>query len=44
MLSWLDRFPWVWLLPLPAWMAIAPVTPEPHLVEKSLRQWRASRP
>ena len=34
MLSWLDRFPWIWLLPLAAWMAIAPITPEPHLVEK----------
>ena len=34
MLSWLDRFPWIWLLLLAAWMAIAPLTPEPHLVEK----------
>jgi hypothetical protein len=34
MLSLLDRLPWVWLLPLAAWMAIAPITPEPHLIEK----------
>jgi hypothetical protein len=34
MLNWLDRLPWIWLLLLAAWMAIAPVTPEPHLVEK----------
>ena len=34
MLSWLDRLPWIWLLLLAAWMAIAPITPEPHLVEK----------
>ena len=34
MLSWLDRLPWMWLLPLAAWLAIAPITPEPHLVEK----------
>jgi len=34
MLRWLDRFRWIWLLPLAAWMAIAPITPEPHLVEK----------
>jgi hypothetical protein len=34
MLSWLDRFPWIWLLLLAVWMAIAPITPEPHLVEK----------
>jgi hypothetical protein len=34
MLTWLDRLPWVWLLPLAAWLAIAPITPEPHLIEK----------
>lgn len=34
MLNLLDRLPWIWLLLLAAWMAIAPVTPEPHLVEK----------
>jgi len=34
MLSWLDRLPWIWVLLLAAWMAIAPITPEPHLVEK----------
>ncbi len=34
MLIWLDRLPWVLLLPLAAWLAVAPITPEPHLVEK----------
>ncbi len=34
MLSLLERLPWIWLLLLAAWMAIAPITPEPHLVEK----------
>ena len=34
MLRWLDRLPWIWLLLLAVWMAIAPITPEPHLVEK----------
>jgi hypothetical protein len=34
MLNWLDRLPWVWLLLLTAWLAVAPITPEPHLVEK----------
>ena len=34
MLGWLDRFPLVWLVVLAAWMALAPLTPEPHLVEK----------
>jgi hypothetical protein len=33
-LNWLDRLPWTWLLLGAAWMAVAPVTPEPHLVEK----------
>ncbi|MGE5161063.1 MAG: hypothetical protein ACM3O5_06120 [Betaproteobacteria bacterium] len=34
MLNWLDRLPWIWLLLLAAWLAVAPITPEPHLVEK----------
>jgi hypothetical protein len=34
MLKWLDRLPWPWLLLAAGWMAIAPITPEPHLVEK----------
>jgi hypothetical protein len=34
MLIWLDRLPWIWLLLLAGWMAIAPITPEPHLIEK----------
>lgn len=34
MLTWLDRLPWIWLLLLAAWLAVAPITPEPHLVEK----------
>jgi len=33
-LTWLDRLPWLLLLPLAAWLAVAPVTPEPHMVEK----------
>jgi hypothetical protein len=34
MLNWIDRLPWKWLLLLAVWMAIAPITPEPHLIEK----------
>jgi len=34
MLIWLDRLPWIWLLLLAGWMVIAPITPEPHLIEK----------
>lgn len=30
----LDRLPWIWFLPLAVWLAVAPVTPEPHLIEK----------
>jgi len=33
-LSWLDRFPLGWLVALALWLAVAPVLPEPHLVEK----------
>ena len=34
MLKLLDRLPWIWLLLIAGWLAIAPITPEPHLVEK----------
>lgn len=34
MLIWLDRLSWIWLLPLAVWLAVAPITPEPHLIEK----------
>lgn len=46
MLSRLDRLPWIWLLVLAAWMALAPITPEPHLVEKLrlLAQGALTRP
>jgi hypothetical protein len=30
----LDRLPWVWVALIAAWLAVAPVFPEPHLVEK----------
>ena len=33
-MSWLDRFPLPWLVALALWMAVAPIVPEPHLVEK----------
>ena len=33
-MSWLDRIP-LWLLAaVAAWMAVAPIVPEPHLIEK----------
>lgn len=33
-MSWLDNIPLVILIALAAWMAVAPITPEPHLIEK----------
>lgn len=33
-MSWLDHIPLNWLVVLALWMAIAPVVPEPHLIEK----------
>jgi hypothetical protein len=34
MMRWLDRFPLVWLMVVAGWLAVAPIVPEPHLVEK----------
>jgi len=33
-MNWLDNIPLVVLIALAAWMAVAPITPEPHLIEK----------
>jgi hypothetical protein len=33
-MSWLDKFPLAILIALAVWMAVAPISPEPHLVEK----------
>jgi hypothetical protein len=30
----IDRLPWLWLSIIAAWLAVAPITPEPHLMEK----------
>lgn len=34
MLRWLDKLPLTWLALLAGWLAVAPLFPEPHLVEK----------
>ncbi|MDP3477724.1 hypothetical protein [Hydrogenophaga sp.] len=34
MMGWLDRFPLLWLVVIVLWLAVAPIVPEPHLVEK----------
>lgn len=46
MLALLDRIPLGILIALAAWMAVAPIVPEPHLVEKlrMLVQGTLSRP
>lgn len=33
-MAWLDRFPLGLLIALALWLAVAPIVPEPHLVEK----------
>ena len=34
LLTWLDRFPLGVLIAVALWLAVAPIVPEPHLVEK----------
>ncbi len=45
-MNWLDKFPLVLLVVLAVWMAIAPIVPEPHLIEKirMLSQGELTRP
>ena len=45
-MRWLDKVPLVLLVVLAAWMAVAPISPEPHLVEKlrMLSQGTLNRP
>jgi hypothetical protein len=33
-MAWLDKIPLGLLILIAAWMAIAPIVPEPHLIEK----------
>jgi hypothetical protein len=34
MMGWLNRFPLVWLMAVAGWLAVLPVGPESHLIEK----------
>jgi len=45
-MRWIDRIPLLLLILLAAWMAVAPISPEPHLVEKvrMLSQGALTRP
>jgi len=46
MMRWLDRFPLGLLIALALWLAVAPISPEPHLIEKlrMLSQGELSNP
>ena len=33
-MRWLDRIPLLWLALIAVWLALAPLLPEPHLIEK----------
>ena len=45
-MRWIDRISFPLLILVAAWMAVAPINPEPHLVEKTrmLFQGTLSRP
>ena len=34
MMTWFDRIPLPWLVVLATWLAVAPISSEPHLIEK----------
>jgi hypothetical protein len=46
MMRWLDRFPLALLAVVALWLAVAPIVPEPHLIEKwrMLMQGTLSKP
>ena len=46
MMGWLDRFPLKLLVVVALWLAVAPIVPEPHLIEKlrMLSQGTLSQP
>lgn len=46
MMGWLDRFPLALLIVVALWLAVAPIVPEPHLIEKwrMLTQGTLSKP
>jgi hypothetical protein len=45
-MRWFDRIPLLWLVLTALWLLVAPVVPEPHLLEKlrMLTQGQLTRP
>jgi hypothetical protein len=45
-LGWIGRIPLLWMALIAGWLAVAPIVPEPHLVEKlrMLSQGQLTRP
>ncbi len=45
-MRWFDRIPLLWLVLIALWLLVAPVVPEPHLLEKlrMLTQGQLTRP
>ena len=45
-MNWIDKIPLLVLILLALWLAVAPITPEPHLLEKlrMLAQGELKRP
>lgn len=46
LMTWLDTLPLRWVVIVSVWLAVAPIVPEPHLVEKlrMLLQGTLTRP
>ena len=41
-LGWIDRIPMGVLVAMTAWMLVAPIVPEPHLIEKWHMLWQGT--
>jgi hypothetical protein len=39
MTNWIRRIPLSWLIIIAAWLAVAPIFPQPHLTEKLAMLW-----
>lgn len=41
-MTWLDRMPLKWLVLVAVWLGVAPILPEPHLVQKLRLLWQGA--